>query len=195
MRPFCFWSNPTWELKPLGTLCRIGFKKLPERVYERADLENLVLYRNRDGKLPSVFCDGLRGLKSTSKRHTPKRDTLCVLFYFLTNSTLELNLLALRTLFALIFQPNYVCSNIPVRIRVHIPHLEIDKLACQTKSVGIFSFAETPSNTHGVSSFTFLTNSTLELNPLALHTLFALTFQPNYVCSNVPVQIRVQKIA
>ena len=27
--------------------------------------------------------------------------------------------------------------------RVHIPHLEIDKLACQAKSAGIFSFAET----------------------------------------------------
>ena len=26
---------------------------------------------NRDGKLPSVFCDGLRGLKSTSKIHPP----------------------------------------------------------------------------------------------------------------------------
>ena len=29
--------------------------------------------------------------------------------------------------------------------RVHIPHLEIDKLASQAESGGIFSFAETPS--------------------------------------------------
>lgn len=44
-----------------------GCKKLPERVCEPTDLENLILLCNRDGKLPSVICDGLRGLKSTSK--------------------------------------------------------------------------------------------------------------------------------
>ena len=66
----------------LTFLCKYGCKKLPERVNEFSNLENLLLLCNRDGKLPSVFCDGLRGLKSTSKRHPPKRDALCVPFAF-----------------------------------------------------------------------------------------------------------------
>lgn len=58
---------------------------------------------------------------------------------------MELNPLVLRTVSALTFQQCYEQTTFPARIRVHIPHSKLGKLACQAQSVGIFAFGETPS--------------------------------------------------
>ena len=115
------------ELNSLGASHRIGFRKLPERQYEYTNLEILAIYRPRwqtpVGHLRRASCTEVH--EQMISTNAFKKAPFGVLFAFM-DSTLELNTLGT------------LC-----RIRVHIPSLKIDKLACQAKSVGIFAFGET----------------------------------------------------
>ena len=85
---------------------------------------------DRDGKLSSVFCDGLRVPKSTSKGHPPSKRHIACPLSILAKPSVGVDPLGI------------LC-----RIRVHIPRSKIGKLAWQAQSVGIFAQRNTVEST------------------------------------------------